>query len=68
MPNKKLHADPKSYAPFVALRYNATKGTKLFGLVIKALGDVRFSGLCYLWKFAKNFLIGSNKRSIQILC
>jgi len=26
MPNKKLHADPKSYAPFVALRYNATKG------------------------------------------
>jgi len=30
---KKLHADPKSYAHFAALRYNATKGTKLFGLV-----------------------------------
>jgi len=36
-PNKTLHADPKSYAPFVALRYNATKGTKLFGLVNSAL-------------------------------
>jgi len=34
---KKLHADPKSYAPFVALRYDATKGTKLFGLVNSAL-------------------------------
>ncbi|VAW71270.1 hypothetical protein MNBD_GAMMA10-834, partial [hydrothermal vent metagenome] len=34
---KKFHADPKSYAPFVALRYNAKKGTKLFGLVNKAL-------------------------------
>ncbi len=37
MPNKKLHADPKSYAPFVALRYNATKATQLFGLVNQAL-------------------------------
>jgi hypothetical protein len=26
-PNKTLHADPKSYASFVALRYNATKAT-----------------------------------------
>jgi len=25
--NKSFHADPKSYAPFVALRYNATKAT-----------------------------------------
>jgi len=31
--NKAFHADPKSHAPFVALRYNATKATQLFGLV-----------------------------------
>ncbi len=30
-PNKALKSDPKSYAPFVALRYNATKATKLLG-------------------------------------
>jgi len=35
--NKSFHTDPKSYAPFVALRYNATKGAKLFGLVNSAL-------------------------------
>jgi len=29
--NKALQSDPKSYAPFVALRHNATKATKLFG-------------------------------------
>ncbi|VAW63990.1 hypothetical protein MNBD_GAMMA08-2239 [hydrothermal vent metagenome] len=27
MANKALKSDPKSYAPFVALRYNATKTT-----------------------------------------
>jgi len=31
MHNKSFHLDPKSYAPFVALRYNATKATQLFG-------------------------------------
>jgi len=34
---KTFHADPKSYAPFVALRYNTTKATQLFGLVNLAL-------------------------------
>ena len=39
MANKAFHADPKSYAPFVALRYNATKVTKLSGLVNWALAQ-----------------------------
>jgi len=32
--NKALQSDPKSYVPFVALHYNATKATKLFGQLI----------------------------------
>ena len=39
---KSLHTDPKSYAPFMALRYNATKGMKLFGLMNPALSSTKF--------------------------
>ncbi len=52
--NKALHADPKSYAPFVALRYNATKGTKLFGLVNKALCPIKGEIMKVSGKFDAN--------------
>jgi hypothetical protein len=42
-----LHSDPKSYASFVALRYNATKAAKLFGLVNSALAPIQEVGSEY---------------------